>query len=122
MEKSSLKNTLYTYGSATGLWQGRILVPTENAFATILQHVQMPEEFTEQQLSLNAYPLFMRLREYHCVDPQVPVPTGGADDGFDDGISDAWLPKGVQVHEDLVSRFLLISVLILIIDDSTKAN
>jgi hypothetical protein len=101
MEKSSLKNTLYTYGSATGLWQGRILVPTENAFASILQHVQMPDEFTEQQLSLNAYPLFMRLREYHCVDPQVPVPTGGADDGFDDGISDAWLPKGVQVHEDL---------------------
>lgn len=100
MEKSSLKNTHYTYGSATGLWQGRILVPTENAFASILQHVQMPEEFTEQQLSLNAYPLFMRLREYHCVDPQDPVPTGGADDGFDDCISNAWIPKGVQVHED----------------------
>ncbi|KAG2066681.1 hypothetical protein BDR04DRAFT_1121022 [Suillus decipiens] len=101
MVKSSLKNTHYTYGSATGLWQGRILVPTDNAFATILQQVQMPEEFTEQQLFLNAYPLFMRLREYHCVDPQVPVPTGGADDGFDDGISNAWIPKGVQVHEDL---------------------
>ncbi|KAG1769178.1 kinase-like domain-containing protein [Suillus occidentalis] len=43
----------------------------------------------------------MRLREYHCVDPEDPVPTGGADDGFDDGISDAWLPKGVQVHDDL---------------------
>ncbi|KAG1859846.1 hypothetical protein F4604DRAFT_2036763, partial [Suillus subluteus] len=65
------------------------------------QHVHMPEEFTEQQLSLNAYPLFMRLREYHCVDPQDPVPTGGADDGFDDGISNAWIPKGVQVHEDI---------------------
>ncbi|KAG1871569.1 hypothetical protein F4604DRAFT_1881062 [Suillus subluteus] len=101
MEKSSLKNTHYTYGSATGLWQGRILVPTDNAFASILQHVHMPEEFTEQQLSLNAYPLFMRLREYHCVDPQDPVPTGGADDGFDDGISNAWIPKGVQVHEDI---------------------
>ncbi|KAG2342066.1 hypothetical protein BDR05DRAFT_1001324 [Suillus weaverae] len=101
MEKSSLKNTHYTYGSAIGLWQGRILVPTDNAFAAILQHVQMPEEFTEQQLSLNAYPLFMRLREYHCVDPQDPVQTGGADDGFDDGISNAWIPKGVQVHEDI---------------------
>jgi hypothetical protein len=122
MEKSSLKNTHYTYGSATGLWQGRILVPTENAFASILQHVQMPEEFTEQQLSLNAYPLFMRLREYHCVDPQDPVPTGGADDGFDDCISNAWIPKGVQVHEDAVSRFRLILVLILIIDNSTKVN
>ncbi|KAG1724845.1 hypothetical protein EDB19DRAFT_292268 [Suillus lakei] len=30
-------------------------------------------------------PLFMRLREYHCVDPQDAVPCGGADDGFDDG-------------------------------------
>lgn len=101
MQRSSLKNTHYTYGSATGLWQGRILVPTDNAFAAILQHVQMPEEFTEQQLFLNAYPLFMRLREYHCVDPQDPVPTGGADDGFDDGISNAWIPRGVHLHEDL---------------------
>ncbi|KAG1725395.1 hypothetical protein EDB19DRAFT_1644065, partial [Suillus lakei] len=102
MEKSSLKNTHYTHGSATGLWQGRILVPNDNAFATILQHVQMPEEFTEQQL-LNHTPLFMRLREYHCVDPQDPVPTGGANDGFDDGISNAWIPKGVEVTEDMVS-------------------
>ncbi|KAG1724859.1 hypothetical protein EDB19DRAFT_292975 [Suillus lakei] len=101
MEKSSLKNAHYTYGSATGLWQGRILVPNDNAFATILQHVQMPEEFTEQQLFLNAAPLFMRLREYHCVDPQDPVPTGGANDGFDDGISNAWIPRGVNVTEDV---------------------
>ncbi|KAG2144703.1 uncharacterized protein EDB93DRAFT_531217 [Suillus bovinus] len=101
MEKSSIKNTHYTYGSATGLWQGRILVPTENVFNAILQHVQMPEEFNEHQLFLNAYPLFMRLREYHCVDPQDPVPAGGADDGFDDGISNAWIPRGVQIHEDL---------------------
>ncbi|KAG2141086.1 hypothetical protein DEU56DRAFT_283244 [Suillus clintonianus] len=101
MEKSSLMNTHYTYGSATGLWQGRILVPTDNAFNTILQHVQMPEDFTEQQLFLNAAPLFMRLREYHCIDPQDPVPTGGANDGFDDGISNAWIPAGVQVHEDM---------------------
>ncbi|KAG1718063.1 hypothetical protein EDD22DRAFT_855684 [Suillus occidentalis] len=49
---------------------------------------QMPEEFKKQQLSLNAYPLFMPLREYHCVDLQVPVPTSRADDGFDDGILD----------------------------------
>jgi hypothetical protein len=55
----------------------------------------MPEEFTEQQLSLNTYPLFIRLRKYNCMDPQVPVLTGGTDDRFDDGISDAWLPKGV---------------------------
>lgn len=125
MQRSSLKNTHYTYGSATGLWQGRILVPTDNAFAAILQQVQMPEEFTEQQLFLNAYPLFMRLREYHCVDPQDPVPTGGADDGFDDGISNAWIPRGVHLHEDLVSHFLftdVILILILIIDHSPKAN
>lgn len=101
MEKSSLKNTHYTYGSATGLWQGRILVPTDNAFATILQNVQMPEDFTEQQLFLNAAPLFMRLREYHCIDPQDPVPTGGANDGFNDGISNAWIPDGVKIHEDI---------------------
>ncbi|OJA11864.1 hypothetical protein AZE42_03276 [Rhizopogon vesiculosus] len=84
MQTSSKLNTRYTYGSATGLWQGRIIIPTDNAFTTIFQGARMHEDFTEQQLSLNA-PLLMRLREYHCIDPQDPVPTGGANDGFDDG-------------------------------------
>jgi hypothetical protein len=70
---------------------------------TILQDVRIREDFSEQQLFLNAAPLFMRLREYHCIDPQDPVPTGGANDGFDDGISNAWIPNGVSILEDRVS-------------------
>ncbi|OAX30984.1 hypothetical protein K503DRAFT_788123, partial [Rhizopogon vinicolor AM-OR11-026] len=84
METSSKLNTRYTYGSATGLWQGR---------------ARMHEDFTEQQLFLNAL-LLMRLREHHCIDPQDPVPTGGANGGFDDGIANAWIPNDVQIYED----------------------
>lgn len=63
----------------------------------------MREDFTEQRLFLNAAPLYMRLREYHCIDPEEPLPIGGADDGFDDGISNAWMPNDVQIREDRVS-------------------
>ncbi|OAX41019.1 hypothetical protein K503DRAFT_736495 [Rhizopogon vinicolor AM-OR11-026] len=100
LEASSLKNTHYTHGSATGLWQGRLLIPTETAFSDILQEMHLREDFNEQRLFLNAAPIFMRLREYHCIDPQVPVPTGGTNDGFDDGIANAWMPNGVQIREE----------------------
>ncbi|KAG1857479.1 hypothetical protein F4604DRAFT_1931431 [Suillus subluteus] len=42
-----------------------------------------------------------RVREYHCIDPQDPVPTGGANDGFDDGIPNVWISTGVQVSKDI---------------------
>ncbi|OJA08865.1 hypothetical protein AZE42_01745 [Rhizopogon vesiculosus] len=100
MEASSLKNTHYTHGSATGLWQGRLLIPTETAFTNILQETHLREDFNEQRLFLNAAPMFMRLREYHCIDPQVPIPTGGANDGFDDGIANAWMPNGMRIPEE----------------------
>ncbi|KAJ8588677.1 hypothetical protein M405DRAFT_819370 [Rhizopogon salebrosus TDB-379] len=99
MQTSPLKNTHYTYGSATGLWQGRILVPSDHTFLTILQDVHMREDFTEQQLYLNAAPLYMRLREYHCINPREPVPTGGAN-RFDNGISNAWISSGVKICEN----------------------
>jgi hypothetical protein len=63
----------------------------------------MREDFTEQQLYLNAAPLYMRLREYHCINPQSPVPTGDAD-MFDDSISNAWIPSGVKICENRVRR------------------
>jgi hypothetical protein len=42
---------------------------------------------------MSTWPLFMRLKEHHCISPQRPVPAGGPeDDAFDDGIRNAWFP------------------------------
>jgi hypothetical protein len=42
---------------------------------------------------MSTWPLFMRLKEHHCISPQIPVPAGGPeDDPLDDGIRNAWFP------------------------------
>lgn len=52
---------------------------------------QRPSSFGEGNLHVTV-PLFMRLREHHCIDPQFPIRTGGKGDGFDDGLANGWLP------------------------------
>jgi hypothetical protein len=43
---------------------------------------------------MTTWPMFIRLKEHHCISPQVPVPPGGPeDDAFDDGIHNALLPS-----------------------------
>jgi hypothetical protein len=53
---------------------------------------QRPAGFGEGSPQLTTVPLFMRLREHHCINPQVPIRTGGTHNGFDDGLENAWLP------------------------------
>ena len=38
-------------------------------------------------------PVYVLFREHHCISPTVPVPTGGTQPGFDDGVLNAYLPK-----------------------------
>lgn len=52
-----------------------------------------PATFGEGSPQLTTVPLFMRLREHHCISPAKPVATGGRHDGFDDGLCNAWFPK-----------------------------
>ncbi|KAG1744106.1 uncharacterized protein EDB91DRAFT_1080909 [Suillus paluster] len=60
-----------------------------------------------------------QVHEYHCVNPQDPIPTGGANNGFDDGIPNVWISTGVQVSEDIsphmMTRPQLIDVLEVVI-------
>jgi hypothetical protein len=56
-----------------------------------------PPNFGEGCPQVTTVPLFMRLREHHCINPQYPIRTGtlpyqGKVDGFDDGLENAWLP------------------------------
>lgn len=58
-----------------------------------------PANFGEGNPHITTVPIFMRIREHHCVSPQVPIPTGGERNGFDDGLADAWMPK-IRVKEN----------------------
>ncbi|KAG8219229.1 hypothetical protein J3R82DRAFT_65 [Butyriboletus roseoflavus] len=89
----SLKRMHYTPGLLTGLWQGRMLHPDDSLYANILQTPQMPTSFNEQSMGLTAAPVFMRLREYHCMDvePNQPATSGG--------IQNAWFHSSARFQE-----------------------
>lgn len=53
---------------------------------------------------LATVPVYMRLREHHCINPQYPVLTGGTHNGFDEGIRNAWFPLiNLQESNDIVT-------------------
>jgi hypothetical protein len=89
----SLKRMHYTPGTLSGLWQGRMLFPDDALYGNIMQTPQMPPSFSEQSVNLTAAPVFMRLREYHCMDvePNEPVASGG--------IQNAWFHSSARFHE-----------------------
>ena len=56
---------------------------------------------------MSTWPMFINLREHHCISPELPVPYGGEDeDPLDDGIRNAWFPA-VQVVQRSVRLHLL---------------
>ncbi|KAL4070309.1 hypothetical protein J3A83DRAFT_4095038 [Scleroderma citrinum] len=87
----SLRRSHYTPGSLAGLWQGRMLVPDNGAYGHLFESPDMPSDFSEHSLGVAAAPLFMRLREYYCMDvePNTPVPAGR----YDDLSFNAWFPS-----------------------------
>ena len=52
-----------------------------------------PPNFGEANPHITTVPFFMRIREHHCISPQEPIPVGGQNNGFDDGLPYAWMPK-----------------------------
>ncbi|KAL4068843.1 hypothetical protein V8B97DRAFT_754883 [Scleroderma yunnanense] len=93
----SLRRSHYTPGSLAGLWQGRMLVPDNGAYGHLFESPDMPSNFSEPSLGVAAVPLFMRLREYHCMDvePNKPVPAGR----YDDPSFNAWFPSSMTYQE-----------------------
>lgn len=114
-----LKGVVYTLGSLNGLWQGRLLVrvllaitchltdpalsfscwleqvPDVNQYHALVTSPEFPETFSIMNPRLMTSPLYMRLREHHCINPMQPV--GPALPQFqgdtDEGICNAWFPK-----------------------------
>ena len=58
--------------------------------------------------SLVEVPVYVRFREHHCISPARPVPTGGTQRGFDDGLMNGYLPNSFEYHH--VGNSLKISV------------
>jgi hypothetical protein len=77
---------------------------------SLMGTVQRPPMFGEGDPQITTVPLYMRLREHHCINPQYPVLTGGRHNGFDDGLENAWLPP-VRMRESNVCSPLPLRVL-----------
>ncbi|KAJ7682850.1 hypothetical protein B0H17DRAFT_1075117 [Mycena rosella] len=90
----------YVPGNFTGLWQGRMLVPSENHFTALVTTRGYPPGFNEGFLGTTTVPLFMRIEEHHSYAPQRPAPCGGAGDGWDDGLSNAYFPPNTRIVRD----------------------
>ncbi|KAG6335010.1 hypothetical protein ID866_4077 [Astraeus odoratus] len=94
----SLKRVHYVPGTLAGLWQGRILQSDNVEVERLLLNPHMPPDFSEQLLGTAGAPVFMRLREYHCMDvhSNEPVPAGKPDDL----VYNAWFP-GSMVYKEV---------------------
>ncbi|KAJ6544648.1 hypothetical protein DFH09DRAFT_990484 [Mycena vulgaris] len=87
----------YAPGTFTGLWQGRMLVPSEHHFNALVTTRDYPAAFDEGFLGTTTVPLFMRIAEHHSFAPHRPAPCGGAGDGWDDGLANAWFPPKTRI-------------------------
>ncbi|KAJ7153509.1 hypothetical protein C8R43DRAFT_1106735 [Mycena crocata] len=90
--------SVYEPGTFTGLWQGRMLVPSEHHLNALITTPDYPPTFDEGFLGTTTVPLFMRVQEHHSYAPHKPAPCGGpgAGNGTDDGIGNAYFPRGTR--------------------------
>lgn len=105
---------VYTPGSLTGLWCGRMLIPSQDHLEDMLRprgpqpedgrpvHPR-PEDFTENHLALVSVPVYMRLTEHVCYAPNPVIPCGGrsestdpAEREFDQGLGNGYFPNGMR--------------------------
>ncbi|KAF9267563.1 hypothetical protein L218DRAFT_985042 [Marasmius fiardii PR-910] len=105
---------VYTPGSLTGLWCGRMLIPSQHHLEGMLRpqgpqpedgrlvHPR-PEDFTENHLGLTTVPVYMRLTEHVCYAPNPVLPCGGrsestnaAEREFDQGLRNGYFPNKMQ--------------------------
>ena len=85
----------YAFGSMVGRWVGRMLIPDENSYMSMIQNPLLPEYFSESFPFSTMRPFMLTLREYHCISPEEPVDFCDfrtAHRGLDDGVLNAYLP------------------------------
>ncbi|KAF8736845.1 hypothetical protein AX14_013779 [Amanita brunnescens Koide BX004] len=86
---------VYVPGSLSGLWQGKMLIPSEQHMTTFLHAPSYPLPFfSETTLLMTSRPIYMRLTEHHCLiqNPRIPVVRQKIGPFHDDGVQNAWFP------------------------------
>ncbi|KAJ3516509.1 hypothetical protein NLJ89_g1083 [Agrocybe chaxingu] len=92
----TLRGVIYTPGSMTGSWEGRLMRADYALYASLLRSQTAPST-----ISIRHTPLYWELREHHCLAPNEPLEPGLDAEGGDD-ILNAWLPRGaVFTHLEL---------------------
>ncbi|EIN03979.1 hypothetical protein PUNSTDRAFT_128535 [Punctularia strigosozonata HHB-11173 SS5] len=121
-ESTPLRGVVHDLGSLGGCWHGRMVVPDPEAFTSYLfappapRRHHHPRRPTLAQIRSSIHPLYVRLREYHCLAPDEPLTScarlnlGGVsisadqpDDGDEAGVNGvlgAWMPPWWDVRED----------------------
>ncbi|KAI0354683.1 hypothetical protein OH77DRAFT_1437376 [Trametes cingulata] len=101
-----LRRVVYTFGSLTGMFAGRMQIPDLFRYRDVVQAQQMPE-LTEFPMVVEQ-PVYVNLREHHCIDPEVPVPTGYIAGGLGDDVQNAYFPRPFEYRQ--VGNTLRISI------------
>lgn len=75
-------------------------VPEVTGYFNLIHSQEFPQTFAYDHPRLFTSPLYMNLREHHCVNPETPAASGGEPEGFDDGICNAWFPVDTTFYEE----------------------
>nr|GAT50202.1 predicted protein [Mycena chlorophos] len=81
---------VYEPGTFTGLWQGRMLIPSEHHFTALITTQNYPHNFDEGYMGVTTFPVFMRMQEHHSRAPNEPAPP-------DDAITSAYFPPKTRL-------------------------
>ncbi|KAF8224160.1 hypothetical protein L208DRAFT_1425867 [Tricholoma matsutake] len=97
-----LRGKVFTPGSMTGSWAGRLMIPDVQALTSVILH---PRE-SPFSVPLQHKPLYWKLQEHHCLRPDESL-NSGMGDLDDDDFLNAWLPRGILVKylEDAIEVF-----------------
>lgn len=123
---AKIKIRIFTPGMLDGLWSGRIFVSlilhlslsfriaysswktyTQADFLALAGSPQILPDISERFPKPIQYPVFMRLREHHCLGGDLPL--GWGQDVYEeeaDGLPNAYFPPGVKHFEKDVSVYI----------------
>ncbi|KAF7796201.1 hypothetical protein EIP86_007375 [Pleurotus ostreatoroseus] len=90
----------YEFGTLTGDFSGHAQIP-ETSEANRMLNTPV---YVEGTPSMTVTPLFIRLQEWQCVSPQVPIPEGGQGSYlWDEGLRNGWFPEVVfHINDDVI--------------------
>lgn len=100
----------YAFGSLVGSWVGRMLIPDENSYMTMIQDPALHRNFSELSPFSTVRPFMLQIMEYHCIDPETPADVRQSEQGMDEGVLNAYLPAVKMDKNDVRPFYFLYSL------------